>query len=219
MVGGVVLARALTARRGRSVGLGAVLAGFPFVYRGLTGNWPIARSIVERANLPLTIEASTTVERSADDLYTFWRRLENLPRFMKDLDEVTQDGNRSHWKAHTKLGVQREWDAEIVEDQPGRLLSWRSLPGAAVETSGSVLFESMGRQGGTVVRVTMQISPAGDGLRRAVGKAFLFGAGEQVRQEIRRFKSLMETGEVPTTDGQSAGERSLLGRRNLLARY
>jgi uncharacterized membrane protein len=205
--------------RGRGwIELGAALAGAPLVYRGLTGQWPVSRALAERAAAPLTIEAGETIARSADDLYAFWRRLENLPRFMKGLDTVTEDGGRSHWVGHTPLGLKREWDAEIAEDQPGRLLSWRSLPGAQVRIAGWVLFADATGQRGTVVRVTMEVSPPGDGLRRAVGKALTLGIAQQVREELRRFKCLMEAGEVPTTEGQPAGQRSAIGRRDLPGR-
>jgi uncharacterized membrane protein len=216
-VGGAALLACAAQRRRGWLGLGMALTGAPLVYRGLTGHWPISRSLAERATAPIVIEASVTINRSPADLYAFWRRLENLPRFMHGLDSVTEDGNRSHWVGHTAMGLHREWDAEIVEDRPGTLLSWRSLPGAQVHNAGSVLFEDATGHRGTVVRVTMELSPPGDGLRRAVGKALTPGTAQQVREELRRFKCLMEAGEVPTTESQPAGERSAIDRHNPLS--
>jgi uncharacterized membrane protein len=197
--GAALLAYASQRERRRSwLGIGMALTGAPLVYRGLTGHWPVSRALAERAASPIIVETSVTIYRPAGDLYAFWRQLENLPRFMHGIDEVTQDGNRSRWVGRMPLGLTMRWEAEIVEDQPGRLLSWRSLPGAQVQTAGSVLFEDATGGRGTVVRVAMEICPPGSGFGRALGKALSPGTGQQVHEDLRRFKSLMEAGEVPT---------------------
>jgi uncharacterized membrane protein len=209
---------ALAARQGKSwrtIGA-AALAGAPLVYRGATGRWPgpqpaqAARKAADTADQPkqAPIETAVTIGKPAAELYAYWRRLENLPRFMKNLDQVTDRGDgRSHWVGKSPLGFKAEWDAEIVEEREGRSLSWRSLPGSQVYNAGTVSFEELANGRGTVVRVSMEV---GSGIGKVIGK--LGGATQQeIREDLRRFKELMETGEVATTDGQSHGTRSLIG--------
>jgi uncharacterized membrane protein len=206
----------LAARQGRRSwrSAGAVaLAGAPLLYRGATGRWPVPRSVVRRAEDAVAtapFEAAVTIARPRAELYAFWRRLENLPRFMKSLDTVTDlGGGRSRWTGRSPLGFKVEWEAEIVEEREGQLLSWRSLPGAQVHNSGTVFFEEARGGRGTTVRVSLEFRGAGIG--QAVGKALSALTGQQVREDTRRFKELMEAGEIATTDGQPHGDRSWLG--------
>ncbi|RPH53664.1 hypothetical protein EHM82_08050, partial [bacterium] len=141
IVSGAALVAFAAKRRSWST-LGAALAGAPLLYRGATGHWPAPQSLADRASeamAPKPVEASVTVGKPAAELYSFWRDLENLPRFMKNLESVTnfEDG-RSHWIAKSPLGFKVEWDAEIVEEREGQFLSWRSLPGAQVHNAGTV---------------------------------------------------------------------------------
>jgi uncharacterized membrane protein len=213
-VGGATLLRLAGRQRGRWLGVGMALAGAPLVYRGLTGRWPVTRAFAARAAAPLEVEATVTIARPAEDLYTFWRKLENLPRFMHGLESVTENGSLSHWVGHSVLGLRPTWDAEIVEDLPGRLLSWRSVPGAQVHNAGVVLFEPTGDDRETVVRIIMELVPYGAAFGRAVGRALTAGTAQQVREDLRRFKCLMEAGEVPVVDGQTAGARSTFDLHN-----
>jgi len=210
-LGGTVLAAyALQRRSWRS--LGVALAGAPLVYRGATGRWPAERALAETAARPATIEASVTVERTPEELYAFWRKLPNLPRFMHHLESVDEEvDGTSRWVGRSPLGFPVEWRAEIVEDRAGQLLSWRSLPGSQVATAGSVLFTAATGGRGTAVRVTLHLSAPGAGLGRAVSRALSPLTEHQVREDLRRFKQLMEAGEIPRTDAQPAGKRSLLG--------
>jgi len=155
-----------------------------------------------------SIQTSFIIDKPRAELYAFWRRLENLPRFMKNLIEVTDLGNgRSHWVGKSALGLKAQWDAEIVEEREGQFLSWRSLPGSMISNAGTVSFEDSPNGRGTTVRVTMDV---GTGLGKVASK--LGGATQQeVREDLRRLKELMETGEVATTDGQPHGTRSLIG--------
>ena len=155
-----------------------------------------------------SIHTALTIDKPRAELYAFWRRLENLPRFMKNLIEVTDLGDgRSHWVGKSALGLKGQWDAEIVEEREGRFLSWRSLPGSMISNAGTVSFEESPNGRGTIVRITMDV---GTGLGKVASK--LGGANQQeVREDLRRFKELMETGEVATTDGQPHGTRSLIG--------
>jgi uncharacterized membrane protein len=197
----------LAGRRRRLAAMGLALAGAPLLYRGLTGRWPGARQWAAVGMAPIEVEAAVTIARSAIDLYTFWRKLENLPRFMHGLDSVSEEGTRSHWVGHLQFGLRPQWDAEILEDLPGKLLSWRSLPGAGLHNAGIVVFDECGVEAagrGTVVRVILELMPPGT-MGRAVGKALRSATEQQVREDLRRFKCLMEAGEVPSTAGQPAG--------------
>jgi uncharacterized membrane protein len=158
------------------------------------------------------VEASMTIGRPSSEVYAFWRRLENLSQFMEHVESVTEgDGRRSHWVAKSPLGMRVEWDAEIVEEQEGKLLSWRSLPGSEVHNAGTVFFEDAPAGRGTVLRVNLELSLA-SGLGQAIGKVLKPLTKQQVREDLRRLKGLLETGEIPTIDGQTHGTRSLIGR-------
>lgn len=214
VLSGVALV-AFAAKRGKSwrtIGA-AALAGAPVIYRGATGHWPVPQSVARRASdalAPAPVETAFTIGKPAAELYAFWRRLENLPRFMKNLDQVTELGDgRSHWVGRSPLGFKVEWDAEIVDEREGKLLSWQSLPGSQIHNAGTVFFEESPNGRGTVVRVTLEFHGAGIG--HAVGKALSGVAEQQVREDLRRFKELMETGEIATIDGQPHGVRSLIG--------
>ena len=164
-------------------------------------------TVAEAESTP-SIHTAFTIDKPRAELYAFWRRLENLPRFMKNLIEVTDLGNgRSLWVGKSALGLKAQWDAEIVEEREGQFLSWRSLPGSMISNAGTVSFEDSPNGRGTIVRVTMEV---GTGLGKVASK--LGGATQQeVREDLRRLKELMETGEVATTDGQPHGTRSLIG--------
>jgi uncharacterized membrane protein len=216
VLSGVALV-ALATKQGkpwRTIGA-AALAGAPLAYRGATGHWPgsqpaprQALDTAAEAEPTPSIHTAFTIDKPRAELYAFWRQLENLPRFMKNLIEVTDLGNgRSHWVGKSALGLKAQWDAEIVEEREGQFLSWRSLPGSMVSNAGTVSFEESPNGRGTIVRVTMEV---GTGLGKVASK--LGGATQQeVREDLRRLKELMETGEVATTDGQPHGTRSLIG--------
>jgi uncharacterized membrane protein len=204
---------ALAARQGRWKTIGAAaLAGAPLVYRGATGHWPVPQAVAQKASDALTsppIEAAITIDKPAAELYAFWRRLENLPRIMKNVEQVVDLGDgRSHWTGRSALGFKAEWDAEIVDEQEGRRLSWSSLPGSQVYNAGTVWFDEAPNGRGVVVRVSMELA---GGLGHLAGKTFHGTTLQQVKEDLKRFKALMETGEIATTDGQPHGNRSLLG--------
>lgn len=221
LAGGVaLLAYAARERSWRAAGL--ALAGVPLVYRGATGHWlpqawtggETGAAAAELPELP-KLRASAIVDRPAGELYAFWRRLENLPRFMKNLQSVTEaGGNRSHWVGKTPFGWTAEWDAELTAEEPGRRLAWRSLPGSSVETAGEVRFTTATGNRGTMVFVTMEAGLPGNMLGRIVEPVVHHGIERQVREDLRRFKEIMEAGEIATIDGQPAGQRPLLNLSN-----
>jgi uncharacterized membrane protein len=152
------------------------------------------------------IQKAVTVNRSSEDLYTFWRDFDNLPTVMNHLESVRMiDEKRSHWVAKAPAGMTAEWDAEIVEDTHGQAIAWRSLGSADVTNSGQVRFERAAGGRGTVVKVELQYDPPAGRLGSLLAKLFGEEPGLQVQEGLRRFKQQMETGETATTDGQPSG--------------
>lgn len=169
----------------------------------------LSRSGATALARPLQLQATIAIQRPVEELYRYWRELSNLPRFMRYLSQVQELGEgRSRWMARAPNGMHLEWDAEITEERPGELLAWRALPGSPLGLSGSVHFERAAPGKGTLVRLHLE-SSAGAGigvqLLRAVTR-------ETLRQQLLRFKQLMETGEISTTEGQPSGQRSAVVR-------
>ncbi|MFL6584078.1 MAG: SRPBCC family protein [Chthoniobacterales bacterium] len=152
------------------------------------------------------ISQTITIGRTPEELYGFWRTLENLPRVMRYLESVRSIGdNRSHWVARGPGGVDVEWDAEIVEDRPNEFIAWRSLPGADVDNSGYVRFQRAAGGRGTIVRVAMEYTPPAGGVGAMVSKLFGRAPEQEIQIDLYRLKQIMETGQVTTTEGQPAG--------------
>ncbi|HEV3410761.1 MAG TPA: SRPBCC family protein [Chthoniobacterales bacterium] len=162
-----------------------------------------------RASGPLRVEKVITIDRAPEELYEFWRRFDNLPRFMRNLDAVRViDGRRSHWVARGPGRSSIHWDAEIVDERPGEFISWRALPGGDISTSGSVRFERAPGGRGTFVRVQMQYDPPGGFFGASIAKLLGDDPDTLVQRDLYRFKQVMETGQVSTTEGQPAGRAS-----------
>jgi len=157
-------------------------------------------------NRGIKVEKSVAVNRSASELYTYWRNFENLPHFMDHLESVTvQDDKRSHWVAKAPAGTTVEWDAEIINEKENELIAWRSLDGADVDNAGSVRFsEAIGGRG-TIVKVSLEYDPPAGIIGSLIAKLFGEEPSQQVQEDLHRFKQVMETGERPTTEGQSSG--------------
>jgi uncharacterized membrane protein len=149
------------------------------------------------------------VNATPEQVFSFWRNFENLPRFMRHLKSVTDlGGNRSQWTAYGPAGSTVEWTAEIVAETPGQLIAWRSLEGSVIQLDGSIEFRRAPAGRGTFIDATIQYrSPAG-ALGTTVTKLFGKDPGFLMEQDLRRFKALIETGEIPTVDGQPHGPRS-----------
>ena len=150
-----------------------------------------------------------TINASPDAVYAAWRDFEQLPRFMYHLESVSTTGDRrSHWVAKAPAGRTVEWDAEITDDEPGRLIAWRSLEGASVQNSGSVRFVPAPAGQGTEVYVEVRYSPPGGPLGSIVAKLFGEEPNQQVSDDLRRFKQIVETGEIARSDGSPLGSRA-----------
>jgi uncharacterized membrane protein len=208
---------------------GAVLAlvGGTLIHRGSTGHCymydalGVSTAGTETGN-PLVsvpaghgikVEKSVTVNRSPEEVYRFWRDFQNLPRFMNHLESVTDLGNgRSHWVAKAPAGKTVEWDAEVYNEKEGELIAWRSLEGADVDNAGSVRFEPAPEGRGTIVRVTLKYDPPAGKIGSLVAKLWGEEPSQQIDEDLRRFKQVMEAGEIPTTEGQPSGRSASAGR-------
>lgn len=213
--GGALLGLGLQQRSLPGVALAAL--GGVLAYRGIVGHSAtysaVGMNTAKQEHSGIDVRRAFTIQRPAAELYQFWRNFENLPQFMDHLESVSVTGNtRSRWVAKAPAGASVEWDAEITEDRPNELIAWRSLPGADVENHGEVRFEELPHDRGTVVRVSMVYNPPAGVLGAAVARLFGEEPNQQVYDDLRRFKNLMEAGEIPTTEGQPRGERSALGK-------
>ena len=157
----------------------------------------------------MDLTATTTIRTSPQELYEFWRRLDHLPTFMAHVDDVQVTGVRSsHWQVSAPFGRQVEWDAEITEDEPGVLLAWRSVGNADVENEGEVRFVPAPRDQGTElhVRISYQM-PAGK-LGELVARYFGEDPHQQLDDDLRRLKQVIETGDIVRSDGAPYGKRA-----------
>jgi uncharacterized membrane protein len=150
--------------------------------------------------------ASCVVNLNPDEVYQFWRRFENLPRFMKHLESVeeTLEG-RSRWVAKGPAGTTVEWEAIIVADEPGRVITWRSLEGSDVDNAGAVRFEAAPGGRGTIVKVNIQYNPPGGVIGKTVAQLFGEEPEQQLNDDLRRFKQMLEVGEVVVSDATLYG--------------
>lgn len=156
--------------------------------------------------ITVQLKKSIAINRSPEELYQFWHEFQNLPRFMNDLESVEITGEKhSHWVAKGPAGKRIEWDAEITEDRPNELIAWRSLEGSQVKNSGSVRFEPARGKPGTVVRVEIEYRPPAGLLGATLAKFLGAEPKQQLHENLHRFRQLMETGEIITTEGQPAG--------------
>jgi len=185
-------------------GAALAAAAAPLAYRGVTGAWPgfsIRASDTQVAlagRRGIHVREAIRLEVPVEFAYGFWRRLENLPRFMTHLQEVTDLGDgRSHWVADGPAGTTFAWDAEIINEIENKLIGWRSIAGSDIATAGSVRF-SPARQGrSTQLSIHLQYAAPGGRAARLLAFAFGHDPAHMIREDLRRVKSLLETGEVP----------------------
>jgi uncharacterized membrane protein len=147
------------------------------------------------------VTESLTIRRPRHEVYGFWHNFENLPRFMAHLESVqVLDNRRSRWKAKAPAGATVEWEAETIEDRPNELIAWRSLPDASIPNSGSVRFKDAPGNRGTEVQVELRYDPPGGKIGALIAKLFGEEPQQQVKGDLRRFKQVMETGEIVHSD-------------------
>jgi uncharacterized membrane protein len=161
-----------------------------------------------RGSRGVNVLESVTIDRPIEDLYRFWRNLENLPQFMRHLESVEKVTDTiSHWRAKGPADYIVEWDAEIHNEVPNKLIAWRSLEGADVVSAGSVNFDVAAAGRGTRVTVHLQYSPPGGKVGAAVARLFGRDAETEIREDLNRFKQLLEATEGPAATEPPAPKR------------
>ncbi|HET9533425.1 MAG TPA: SRPBCC family protein [Blastocatellia bacterium] len=203
-LGGCALAVYGMTREGYG-GTALALLGGALIYRGVTGHSFIysglrintsnrkGRAASVKHGGGIRIEKSVIIDRSPEELYRFWRKLENLPRFMNHLESVTQLGNnRYHWVAKAPAGMTAEWDAEVYNEKENRFIAWRSLEGSQIPNAGSVHFERAPGGRGTEVKVEINYAPPGGRIGHLVATIFGENPNQQIEEDLARFKQIME---------------------------
>jgi len=200
-------------KQGGVLGTILSLVGGSLVYRGATGHCHLY-SAMDKSTAEdnpvrrIHVQKSVTINKSQAELYAFWRNFENLPIFMNHLESVVTTGERtSHWKAKAPLGTVVEWDAELTSDVPNERLGWKSAEIAEIPNSGVVEFRPTTNRG-TEVRVTLTYEPPAGYLGSLVAKLFGEEPAQQVAEDLRRFKSLMEAGLIMRVEGQPSGRET-----------
>ena len=208
LVGGGLLAYGIAP--GARFRLISLLAGASLIYRGASGHCELYQRLgVDTAKSEKQTGVSAKsgqkvrgvihINRDRRDLYDLWRNLTNLPTVMRHLESVVVlDDRRSRWTARGPLQQSLQWDAEIIEDKPGELIAWQSLPGSQVDTAGSVHFNSSSTGEGTDLTVAIKYDPPGGVIVATLADWFGQGLQHDLNDDLRRFKQLMETGEVAT---------------------
>jgi uncharacterized membrane protein len=192
-----------------------LVAGAGLVHRGLTGRCEVYRVLGVRtapsdAALPYELgiraRAAVTIAQPREKVFEFLRQLENLPRVMRHLISVdTLENGRSHWVAQGPAGYEVKWDAEVINEIPGELVAWKSLPGSDVDQAGSVRFRDAPGGRGTEVRVELQYNPPAGIVGAYVARLFGREPEQEIAADLQRLKQFLETGEVATTQSQSRG--------------
>jgi uncharacterized membrane protein len=147
---------------------------------------------------------TVTIDRPRDEVYAFWRDFSNLAGVMENVERIEiLDSKRSRWVVKGPAGKTVEWDSVVTDDEPGRLLAWRSVEGAEIRNSGRVEFLDAAPGRGTMVRATIAYDPPGGIIGEWIAKLFQREPAIQARRDLRRLKQFLETGEVTSSAGPS----------------
>lgn len=220
IAGSAIAAYGLT-RRSVSGAVVAVLGG-ALVWRGTSGHCVVYQALGlnscgeqqdRQVSVPygkgVGVEKSVTIDAPPDKLWAFWRNFENLPQFMHNLESVTPlRDNRTRWVAKGPAGTKVDWEAEIINEIPHELIAWRSVAGSKVDNAGSVHFAPATGGRGTEVKVHLRYDPPAGVVGAAISKLFGEDPAVNIQEDLRRFKMLMETGELATTSGQATGRKA-----------
>lgn len=217
LVGGGLIAYGLL-RRDRA-GLAWAALGGGLIYRGLISTrkgWQ--NGDAQRAAVPYKqgdrIDCSVRINRSREEVYRFWRNLENLPRFMDNIESVkVLDAKRSRWAAKRRAGVTVTWEAEIINEIENELIAWQSLPGSQVNSAGSVRLADA-PNGATDLSISLQYIPPGGAVGRVAARLLGESVGEQVCCDLEKLRNLLETGSVTMA---ARGENRSYRRRETAA--
>lgn len=206
-------------RRGWS-GIPRVLAGAALIERAVSGRCPVYRAFgISTADCStqasvqhgqgIRARASATIDKPRNEVFGFWRDLENLPRFLRHVESVTRTGDkRTHWVARGLANSKIEWDAEVINEAENELIAWKSLPGAAVPNAGTVRFKDAPGMRGTEVHVDLRYSTPAGVLGAQVARLFGREPEQQIEADLGRLKQYLESGEIATTKGQPMGPAS-----------
>jgi len=199
VVGGLMAALGL--RRGGWLGYGIALAGLGVMQQSFSGKpdlyeWAGYGDRVDHDSRAVTAAHTMTISRPREEIYKYFRDFSNLAKFMKHVDRIDIiDNDHSHWVVLAPGGLKVSWQAEITDDQPNRRVAWRSMDGADVPNWGHVEFREAPAGRGTEMHVVIRYEPPGGMLGRAIARALGREPQVQLREDLERFKRIMETGE------------------------
>lgn len=214
LLGSLLLANGI--KRMSLFGFGLAGLGAGLIQRGATGRCPMysalnvtggqslaTKTFSNPLHQQIRVEESIIIHKPVEEIYRFWRNLENLPSFMDHLLAVHPiDQKRSHWIARAPAGRTVEWDADIVAEQENHRLAWRSVQGGGVASAGQVLFEKDGDN--TRIHVILTYAPPAGIVGAAVARLFGEEPAQSIAADLHHLKHLMEssdsavTGESPT---------------------
>jgi len=195
-------------RRASPIGYAMAAAGGVLLFRGVTGYCPVTEVLTtdharkHTHDTAVRIKESVTIDRPRSELYAYWRDVERLPTFMHHLEFVRHiDETHSEWRARGPKGVGTfTWSAEIVEDEPGELIAWSSLPDASIQNAGEVRFIDAPGNRGTEVHVNIEYRPPVGDVGLVAAKIINPVFSQLIREDVRRFKRLMESGTLLTSN-------------------
>lgn len=205
-IASVLAGSAITMYAVKNPGLAGLLSGLlggALLWRGATGYCPInrilGRDTAHAQTHQVEVASNLTVNRPRPEVYQFWRQLENLPRFLHHLEDVRPLGPlRSRWVARLPRGLGKiTWEADIIHEEENAVITWRSQPGSDIDNAGEVRFSDAPDHQGTLVQAFIVYRPPAGDVGELAAK-LLHPAFEQVvKQDLHRFKHLLETGQEP----------------------
>lgn len=211
LMGGSYMLYDALAKRNKSF-MESIVASY-LLFRGGTGYCPVYETMVPgkegKREKRINISTSLVVNKPRNEVYSFWRKLENLPLFMDHLEEVTtMDNTKSKWRAKVPGGMGSvSWEAVIVEEDENKRIKWKSVPGSTIKNEGEVRFRDA-RQSGTEVDVNISYNTPLGAPGDEIAKLFSPVFKNMVKKDVEGFKSYMETGEVPTGKAHASAKSS-----------
>jgi uncharacterized membrane protein len=209
-------------RKPSAGGMALALLGGSLLYRGATGYCSInaafgRHTANQNRSDGLVISRSVTINKPREQVYAYWRKLENLPQFMKHLARVTQlDNKSSHWEAEIPVNLGTlEWDATITTEIPGERIAWQSVAEATVDNAGEVIFRDAPGDYGTELHATISYRPPVGDVGKAISSLFNSRFEEMIKADLQRFKRMVETGEIELVDVQTPTKESDTGLTGL----
>lgn len=216
VAGGLLVAQGL--RKGTFGGLSLALLGGALAYRGISGHCAAYEMLhidtsdksrsdeSESVHKGVLVKESRTINRPAAELYAYWRDFTKAPRYMNHVESVqVLDDARSHWVIKGPFGTTLEWDSTIINEEPGRLIAWKSDPGGDINHAGTIRFDDPVGGRGTVVTLEMNYEPPAGIVGITIARLMGDDPQQLARESLRRFQNLMEAGEIPTISGQTSG--------------